>query len=903
MSARLNMRRTALVRSCMQVRLRLHRLRRWLRANWPRLQGLAVKRPILASLAGVALVLLGLEFYLALRYTGISSSVLEQFEKYPIANLEDRKRAAETVALQIENQRRTLFWAALAANTSATVTVLLAFAGLWSAFRQYMDAQRKESEERKKEHFDRVSADLNQLWTGVTSKDVHKQAASVAGLQDLLSPDKEAFHRRVAAALALVGRWRPEGGLLEVTYIPVVEEALRRLDHQISASVSWQGLRLPGANLAGLDLHGFDFRDAWLEDANFEGANLNAARFHNARLNGANFRHAHLAGAVLNYADVAGADFSQADLRHADLSGVKILDANLDNADLNGSEASWTDVQLTHARNWRTAKMNDVTRLGLANRHGGSVQPPRVLMLLWEFLPDVSGGAWTAAYHLIRRLRLQGADLTILVPWKETPDARTVFGNEVTLVFANVRDRDAGLAHARTRRTQPVESATLEPSVYDGAYAYGVSQFDLVNRFTQKALEYIANKQPQFDVIHAHDWLTFPAAERISLVKQWPWIAHVHSIEADRRRVPHRTIAAVEARACQTATRLLTPSRYTATRLKQEYNAAKDKLVVAPNCLTAPRIAQGRIVDLDPGEVVFVGRHAWQKGPDLFIRIACAVFRQRPETCFVLYGDRARSADGTSPTQRLIERLANAERIPVLVDPAEDEQFDAVADNILKISAAPPPAADGAPGPTPSEPELKLSLLKRGFLAFLEPDEKGCVYRAYALGGENPWQFTIATSRPLSGPTWRPQIVTRPFVPWARRAEAFRHAAIAVVPSRHEPFGMVVLEAMEAGVPVFTAQTAGALEVLNTPLRIDPDNPKSCAEQIVALLRDQNRWQKQVDQQFEELTSFAASRGEQPIIRLWQQLAKRSASATIGAVGVGPAPADKPPAGQALPNR
>ena len=110
----------------------------------------------------------------------------------------------------------------------------------------------------------------------------------------------------------------------------------------------------------------------------------------------------------------------------------------------------------------------------LIKKYGPQTQGPRVLMLMWEFPPVVTGGGWTAAYHLIRKLREQGSQITILVPWLECLDSYP-FGYEVKIISASIKAEDC--------------------SAYSGysAYSeYGLSQersrslFYQVNYFTNR---------------------------------------------------------------------------------------------------------------------------------------------------------------------------------------------------------------------------------------------------------------------------------------------------------------------------------------------------------------------------------------------------------------------------------
>jgi len=75
-------------------------------------------------------------------------------------------------------------------------------------------------------------------------------------------------------------------------------------------------------------------------------------------------------------------------------------------------------------------------------------------------------------------------------------------------------------------------------------------------------------------------------------------------------------------------------------------------------------------------------------------------------------------------------------------------------------------------------------------------------------------------------------------------AWAMDHAEVFVLPSRVEPFGIVVLEAMRAGCPVVVSCHGGALEIVRhgrDGLVADPFDPQDLAEGMSALLSDPSR--------------------------------------------------------------
>ena len=98
------------------------------------------------------------------------------------------------------------------------------------------------------------------------------------------------------------------------------------------------------------------------------------------------------------------------------------------------------------------------------------------------------------------------------------------------------------------------------------------------------------------------------------------------------------------------------------------------------------------------------------------------------------------------------------------------------------------------------------------------------------------------------------------FVDWTNRASMFNRASAIIVPSRSKPFGMIFLEAMQHGVPVFFASTAGAAEVLGARVAIDPDQVEACTSAVCEVLSSQERWNEMVEAQRTEILSYKKSR-------------------------------------------
>ncbi|MEM7626692.1 MAG: glycosyltransferase [Planctomycetota bacterium] len=161
-----------------------------------------------------------------------------------------------------------------------------------------------------------------------------------------------------------------------------------------------------------------------------------------------------------------------------------------------------------------------------------------------------------------------------------------------------------------------------------------------------------------FDVIHAHDWFTFPAGLAVAQATGKPLVVHVHSTEFDRSgENGHSVVADYEAQGCREADRVIAVSRRTKTIIAERYDVPEDKIDVVyngidngparPDITIPPKIAK------DDKIVLFLGRVTMQKGPEYFLRAAKRVLEKMDNVKFVVAGTGDK-------IQEMIEMVARA---------------------------------------------------------------------------------------------------------------------------------------------------------------------------------------------------------------------------------------------------
>jgi glycosyltransferase involved in cell wall biosynthesis len=290
----------------------------------------------------------------------------------------------------------------------------------------------------------------------------------------------------------------------------------------------------------------------------------------------------------------------------------------------------------------------------------------RVLMFGWEFPPNITGGLGTACYGLTRGLStLPDTDVTFVVP--------KAYGNEeksnIQLIGAGeipVRNQKISLKDfQKSIEYLEVESKLvpyIDPLSYENQTRFTVEsigsllktdaqgrlQFsgkygpDLMSEIAKYAL--VANfiaRDNQFDVIHAHDWLAYPAGMAAKEVSGKPLVIHVHATDFDRSGNDiNPNVYTIEQKGMEAADRIITVSNRTRQIVIDKYHIDPKKVVTVYNAVEplkedgVPQIRKG----VTEKVVTFLGRITMQKGPEYFVEAAARVLRKMDNVRFVMAG-------------------------------------------------------------------------------------------------------------------------------------------------------------------------------------------------------------------------------------------------------------------------
>ncbi|MBI5391749.1 glycosyltransferase family 4 protein [Candidatus Woesearchaeota archaeon] len=259
----------------------------------------------------------------------------------------------------------------------------------------------------------------------------------------------------------------------------------------------------------------------------------------------------------------------------------------------------------------------------------------KVLMLGWEFPPYFAGGLGIACHGLTTHLVKKGIDVTFFLP--VAPD-KAVDGVQLKGVSPHLKMRPLYtllFAYATS------SSYTLQSSHYKnlGYIHFGSSLFEEVLRYAEAAKRLAL--QESFDVIHAHDWLTYLAGVSIKQATGKPLVVHVHATAYDQaggRQSKKGDQYAIEKYGLEEADAIIAVSAYTKKILVQEYRIAPSKITVVYNALPADRASPISLDKPYQKIVLFYGRLTLQKGPEQFLLAAQKVLKINPYVLFVVAG-------------------------------------------------------------------------------------------------------------------------------------------------------------------------------------------------------------------------------------------------------------------------
>lgn len=288
----------------------------------------------------------------------------------------------------------------------------------------------------------------------------------------------------------------------------------------------------------------------------------------------------------------------------------------------------------------------------------------KVLMFGWEFPPHISGGLGTACYGLVKGLVHHKQDIIFVVPklWgDEEPLADFVNASGVTIdyrekrfkqIWKNLTYLEVGSFLVPYLGPEEFKKYTdyalhdridVDESVFSNKFEfsgkYGKDLMKEVSRYALVAAQIAKSKD--HDVIHAHDWLAYPAGIAAKHMSGKPLVAHIHATEYDRSgESVNKQVFDIEYAGLHAADHVVAVSHLTRNIVINKYGVHPDKVSVLHNAVLDASIIESKVKKKVPEKIVtFLGRITFQKGPEYFVEAAKKVIDRDPNVRFVMAGN------------------------------------------------------------------------------------------------------------------------------------------------------------------------------------------------------------------------------------------------------------------------
>ena len=288
----------------------------------------------------------------------------------------------------------------------------------------------------------------------------------------------------------------------------------------------------------------------------------------------------------------------------------------------------------------------------------------KVLMFGWEFPPHISGGLGTACDGLTRGLAKNQVKVLFVMPsasgdedqsavhiinasdvtaFQTRKEARELFAKvqflKVTsnlIPYLGPDEFEEKVDLEREKEWNEFRISFGQKFKFSGKY--GSNLMEEVMRYSLVASA-IA-RQNQFDVIHAHDWLTYMAGIAAKRVSGKPLVVHVHATEFDRSGENiNRQVYDLEKRGMEAADRVIAVSNLTRNIIINNYHIDPSKVFTVHNAVDFSTVENREITRGVPEKIVtFLGRITFQKGPEYFIEAAYKVLQKTKDVRFVMAG-------------------------------------------------------------------------------------------------------------------------------------------------------------------------------------------------------------------------------------------------------------------------
>lgn len=341
----------------------------------------------------------------------------------------------------------------------------------------------------------------------------------------------------------------------------------------------------------------------------------------------------------------------------------------------------------------------------------------RVLMFGWEFPPHIAGGLGTACYGIVKGLAYNGVQTLFVMPSasgdEDQSAARIISASDVPVEsvgstvdefldkvkFVRIGSNmipyvDPEEFHEMVESERRLQSENLAKCIgtkFRFSGRYGSNLMEEVAHYAMVGGTIAMEHKDEFDIIHAHDWLTYLAGIAAKELTGKPLVVHVHATSFDRGtedQIDSR-VYDIEKRGMMAADKVIAVSDLTRNIVINKYGIDPEKVVTVHNAVD---FSGRENVKVERGVrdkvVTFLGRITFQKGPEYFIEAAAKVLKRTSGVRFVMAG----SGDMMNRCIRHVAKLGISDRFHFtgFLRGAEVQKMFAMSDVYIMPSVSEP---------------------------------------------------------------------------------------------------------------------------------------------------------------------------------------------------------------------
>ena len=285
----------------------------------------------------------------------------------------------------------------------------------------------------------------------------------------------------------------------------------------------------------------------------------------------------------------------------------------------------------------------------------------RVLTLTWEFPPVITGGLGMACYGIVKAMLKQGISVDLIIPAKigvyfslrneqDVDNLPIVFTepgkeqSEQTLSVEKLKELVGSPVSVYQTMSKIRSMSPLFQEPQSEPFKYLMEMLSDESYLCRQVKDYTAmavdiGRKLDYDIIHAHDWLTYPSGMLLKSITGKPLVVHIHATEFDRAGgAGDRKIHNIEYAGMKYADRVIAVSDYTANLVRQRYHISAEKTKVVHNAYELSHNPNNHRRIFKEPTVLFLGRITLQKGPDYFLEVARRVCLYNKKVRFVMAG-------------------------------------------------------------------------------------------------------------------------------------------------------------------------------------------------------------------------------------------------------------------------